>query len=67
VHRDALELDIQAAAASGRFFVARDLLMQVKILNAVRRAVEGIVSMGNIVPYLQQRSTKGLDLLTSVS
>ncbi|KAF4526173.1 hypothetical protein B566_EDAN008210 [Ephemera danica] len=65
VHRDALELDIQAAAASGRFFVARDLLMQVQILNAVRRAVEGTTSMGNLVPSLQQKTTKGLDFLTA--
>lgn len=41
IHRQVAELDIQGAASSGAFTVARDLLNRVSALNAVRYALEG--------------------------
>jgi len=62
-----LELEIQAASSSGDFFVARDLLLQVHILNSVRRAVDGLASTINLVARLRQSSSKGLEKLVNVS
>ncbi|XP_059486772.1 integrator complex subunit 8 [Neocloeon triangulifer] len=60
-HRDVLELEIQAASSSGDFFVARDLLLQVHILNSVRRAVDGMPNTVNLAAKLRQSNSKGLE------
>lgn len=66
-HRDCLELEIQAASSSGDFFVARDLLLHVHILNAVRRAVDGLSNPVNLAAKLRKSNSKGLDKFTAVS
>ncbi|XP_065335284.1 integrator complex subunit 8 isoform X2 [Cloeon dipterum] len=64
-YRDDLELEIQAASSSGDFFVARDLLLHVHILNAVRRALDSKASTISIATKLKQSNNKGNDKLIS--
>lgn len=65
VYRDTLELDIQGAMSSRKFTVARDLLLQVQTLNAVRRAVTGTLTCGDYIYKLRQGGSKAVDLLIS--
>lgn len=67
VYRDILELDVQGALSSGKFTVARDLLLQVQTLNTVRRIVSGAVTVADYVHRLEQRQAKGVELLINVS
>ncbi|CAB3380059.1 Hypothetical predicted protein [Cloeon dipterum] len=64
-YRDDLELEIQAASSSSDFFVARDLLLHVHILNAVRRALDSKASTISIATKLKQSNNKGNDKLIS--
>jgi len=67
VYRDTLELDIQGAMSSGKFTVARDLLLQVQTLNVVRRVVTGTLTCGDYIHRLHQGGSKAADFLFSVS
>ncbi|XP_066992327.2 integrator complex subunit 8 [Anabrus simplex] len=63
VHRDILELDIQGAMSSGKFTVARDLLLQVQTLNVVCRVVKGLPSCADYILRLQHGKTKAVEML----
>lgn len=65
IHRQVAELDIQGAASSGAFTVARDLLNRVSALNAVRYALDGGVpsTQPDFLNKFKTVGTKFFDLL----
>lgn len=65
VYRNMLELDIQGALSSGKFTVARDLLLQVQTLNAALRIVLGETCSFDYLNILHQSKEKGVDFLIS--
>lgn len=67
-YRTVLELDIQGALSSGKFTVARDLLLQVQMLNVVRFVLDGETShTGDFLHRLRSGGSKAIDKLFWVS
>jgi len=67
VHRDQLELDIQGAISSGKFTVARDLLLHVQCLNIARRLASGDLICTDYSNLFRNCGTKGIELLYMVN
>lgn len=67
VYRATLELDIQGALSSGKFTVARDLLLQVQTLNVVRKVIGGEPQCTEYIQVLRHPGTadKAVDMLIS--
>lgn len=66
VHREHLELDIQGAVQSGKFTVARDLLIHVQCLNIARRLAGGLLICQDYSHRIRVSGQKGADILLSV-
>lgn len=66
VHREHLELDIQGAVQSGKFTVARDLLIHVQCLNVARRLAESLLICQDYSHRIRVSVPKGADILLSV-
>lgn len=66
VHREHLELDIQGAVQSGKFTVARDLLIHVQCLNIARRLVGGLLICQDYSHRIRVAGPKGAEILVSV-
>lgn len=67
VHREHLELDIQGAVQSGKFTVARDLLIHVQCLNIARRLAGGLLICQDYSHRIRVCGSKGADIMLSVS
>ncbi|KAJ1519294.1 hypothetical protein ONE63_004593 [Megalurothrips usitatus] len=63
VHREHLELDIQGAVESGKFTVARDLLIRVQCLNIARRLLGGLLICQDYSHRIRVAGPKGADIL----
>lgn len=66
VHREHLELDIQGAIQSGKFTVARDLLIHVQCLNIARRLAGSLLICQDYSHRIRVAGPKGADILLNV-
>lgn len=66
VHREHLELDIQGAIQSGKFTVARDLLIHVQCLNIARRLAGSLLICQDYSHRIRVAGAKGADILLNV-
>lgn len=68
MYRTVLELDIQGALSSGKFTVARDLLLQVQMLNVIRNVLDNKSCFtGDFIHRIKCGGQKAIDILFWVS
>lgn len=68
VYRTILELDIQGALSSGKFTVAKGLLLQVQMLNIIRTALDGKPSLStDFIHRIKHGGPKTIEMLFWVS
>lgn len=68
MYRTVLELDIQGALSSGKFTVAKGLLLQVQMLNVIRNALDGKPCFtSDFIHHIKHGGPKATEILFWVS
>lgn len=64
--RDLVEVEIQQAISCGAFTVAKDLLMKLQILNALRRVMVQESSALDVLQVLRNSGDRAIDFFLTV-
>jgi len=67
MERDAVEMEMQQAVSSGFITVAKDLLLKLHILNAIRRVMARESPAADVLHIMRHGGDRAMDFFLSVN